>query len=554
MGRRLAARSAADPAPGSGCAEASDWVRVFESQFDYVYWTLRHFGATPVDAEDIAQEVFLAMWRRRAAYDPHRPVRPWIAGIAFRSLQEHRRRSQRELPGGLVDAPDESPCADEHLEAVQARTLVLEALARVPPKQRAVLVMHDLESLSMREIASALSVPLFTLYSRLKCGRRAFAKEVRRAEVLSSVARAAPAAALLAQAAAHPPAPRAARQRSLRRLRCLLLGSGSGGELPGRGPPARAPSSHPEVAPARPSPPLALGASIFFMGALLAILLGTRLARQGALAAPAVPGRDATALATTALGAARNVPTELSGWRTRTAANDDARAASAALAKGLVGYWRFDDSRGSVAARDLSGEGNDCVMRRLDPETAWGDGTLGGALSLRGRGWLECPVTGALAGLEQELTIAAWVTRGTVVPHYHALVARQKDAGRQDEFMFGFADGGLVFASHVWSGKVIRPLPEALGQWFHIAVTRSEDGTVILFVGGVEIGRGHTRRAALDGGGNPLVIGAAVNGWDPARTQAHFDGAVDELVIYDRALAPHDIESLAARHQPALSP
>ena len=459
-----------------GFAALPDWVGVCEREVDYVYWTLRRFGANTVDAEDLSQEVFLAMWRRRFTYDPTRPLRAWIAGIAFRVFCQHRRRTQREVPGGLVDATDERPGADEHLVAAQARALVLAALARVPEKQRTVLVMHELDGTSMRDIADALGVPLFTLYSRLKTARQTFAKEVRRRQ--SAVTRALEPDALLVRARDLAPVPQPVRRRVLARLRSLT--------------PA-------DVQPAPRSPwPLAVAAA-----ALLA----------AGLSGAAVPPRPSPP-------------------------------------PGLIGRWTFDDGPGSAVARDSSGRGNDCLLEHLDPQSAWRPGALGEGLAFADNGWLECPRTEALNRLGSELTIAAWVTRGKLLPAYHALVTRQRGRGREDQFMFGFANGELVFTSHVWrSRKLSRPLPEGLPEWFHVAVTRSHDGTAVLYVDGAELGRGHTLPGRLEGGENPLLIGGANNGPDRDRTQAHFDGAVDELVIYDRALPPQAIAALAARPQ-----
>jgi RNA polymerase sigma-70 factor (ECF subfamily) len=52
--------------------------------------------------------------------------------------------------------------------------MVLRALGRVPLARRAVLVMHDIDEVPMREIAEALSLPIFTGYSRLRKARREF--------------------------------------------------------------------------------------------------------------------------------------------------------------------------------------------------------------------------------------------------------------------------------------------------------------------------------------------------------------------------------------------
>ena len=174
------------------------------------------------------------------------------------------------------------------------------------------------------------------------------------------------------------------------------------------------------------------------------------------------------------------------------------------LLRGLIGYWRFDEQPGSNLARDISGAANHCLLQKLDTQGVWGEGALAGSLKLDGRGWLECRNTERLVRIEGELTIAAWVTRGRLVRNYHVVMARQKDSGRRDELFFGFANGDLAFVSHVLGVKIIRPLPPDLPHWFHIAIARHDDGTSILFVNGVEVGRSPGAWARLAGGDNPM--------------------------------------------------
>src|SRR4051794_28126326 len=81
-------------------------VRIFEADFDYVYRSLLRMGVAAADAEDLAQEVFLVMWRRRADWDAGRPLRPWLFGVAMRIAHEYRHRRGREAPSGLLDQPD----------------------------------------------------------------------------------------------------------------------------------------------------------------------------------------------------------------------------------------------------------------------------------------------------------------------------------------------------------------------------------------------------------------------------------------------------------------
>jgi RNA polymerase sigma-70 factor (ECF subfamily) len=168
-------------ADGDARGERLRWIRILRREAGYVQQVLRKLGASQADAEDLCQEVLLAMWLRRSTYDPQRPLRPWIMGIAYRTRLHHLRRGGRELPYALVDRADDAPLPDERLDAEGARSLVLAGLARLPERQRTVVVLHDLEEVPMRDIADLLAAPLFTVYTRLRTGRLAFAREIRRA-------------------------------------------------------------------------------------------------------------------------------------------------------------------------------------------------------------------------------------------------------------------------------------------------------------------------------------------------------------------------------------
>jgi RNA polymerase sigma-70 factor, ECF subfamily len=160
--------------PVAMAAHERSCIDAFQSEFDYLCRTLRRLGVRPEDLEDDAHDVFLVLSRKWDEYDPARPLRPYLFGIAFRVVASRRRRERREVPGALDVAQSSELRPDEALEAADARALVISALARVPLARRAVLVMHDIDEVPMREIAHALSLPLFTGYSRLRKARREF--------------------------------------------------------------------------------------------------------------------------------------------------------------------------------------------------------------------------------------------------------------------------------------------------------------------------------------------------------------------------------------------
>jgi RNA polymerase sigma-70 factor, ECF subfamily len=155
---------------------------VFEAEFAYVCRSLRRCGIRDADIEDLTHDVFLAAHVRFGDFDTSRPVKPWLFGIAFRIASHHKRRAgyRREETGGDLEPPDPAPGADVQLEAKEQRRLLIEALDTLDDDRRAVVVMHDLDGIPMQQIASDLSVPLFTGYSRLRTARLELAAFVRR--------------------------------------------------------------------------------------------------------------------------------------------------------------------------------------------------------------------------------------------------------------------------------------------------------------------------------------------------------------------------------------
>jgi RNA polymerase sigma-70 factor (ECF subfamily) len=160
--------------PDGACLDA------FQQELDYIYRTLRRLGTAPSEVEDLAQDVFLALRRSWAQYDPGRPLRPYLFGIAFRLVSAHQRKSRREVAFGIVEVDDVGPGPDDALQAKQARALVLTALERIPLPRRAVLIMRDIDDVPVDEVASVLAIPLFTAYSRLRKARKELEAVVRR--------------------------------------------------------------------------------------------------------------------------------------------------------------------------------------------------------------------------------------------------------------------------------------------------------------------------------------------------------------------------------------
>lgn len=153
---------------------------VFKAEFGYVWNTLRRLGVRSADLPDVTHDVFVTFHRTLRSYDPARPLRPWLFGIAFRSASDYRRlaRHRREELDSTPDPPDSAPDAERLTAAREARSLVLRVLDTLDDERRAVFVMHEIDGFGMPEIAAALEIPLNTGYSRLRLARQDFARAV----------------------------------------------------------------------------------------------------------------------------------------------------------------------------------------------------------------------------------------------------------------------------------------------------------------------------------------------------------------------------------------
>lgn len=119
-------------------------------------------------AEDCVQETYLRAWRARDRYAEHRgSLRTWLFAIARNVVVDAARaRARRATPvddDGVARLLPPEPGAEERVEA---RVLLVEALATLSPEHREVLVATKLEGLSYAELAARNGVPLATLRTR----------------------------------------------------------------------------------------------------------------------------------------------------------------------------------------------------------------------------------------------------------------------------------------------------------------------------------------------------------------------------------------------------
>lgn len=149
---------------------------VYDAHFTYVWHTLRRLGVWDRELDDAAHDVFVVVHRKLGDYDPARPLKPWLAGIATRVASEFRRRARNryEIVADSFERVDSRPDAEALVDAGQKRALVHTALDTLDAERREVFVLVELSGHSVADIARELDVSVNTMYSRLRLARRDF--------------------------------------------------------------------------------------------------------------------------------------------------------------------------------------------------------------------------------------------------------------------------------------------------------------------------------------------------------------------------------------------
>ena len=126
------------------------------------------------DAQDAAAEVFLTAWRRLDALPEGDAARVWLYATARRVIANQRRSGRRQVALYQRLALDAAAVVQQPPSPTQEETLVHEALGRLGPRDREVLLLAEWEGLSPAEIAAVLGCLAITARGRLHRARRRF--------------------------------------------------------------------------------------------------------------------------------------------------------------------------------------------------------------------------------------------------------------------------------------------------------------------------------------------------------------------------------------------
>ena len=163
--------------------DATAFAALFRRRQRDVYGFALHMTGSPAAAEDVTQEVFVAVMRDAGRFDSARASAiAWLCGIA---RNHAKRRLQRERPALPLDEDDgraeiagawPDPAAD--LARAQDIDAVRRAVSRLPVRYREAVVLCDLRELSYLDAAAAIGCAVGTVRSRLHRGRAMLAMKL----------------------------------------------------------------------------------------------------------------------------------------------------------------------------------------------------------------------------------------------------------------------------------------------------------------------------------------------------------------------------------------
>jgi hypothetical protein len=209
---------------------------------------------------------------------------------------------------------------------------------------------------------------------------------------------------------------------------------------------------------------------------------------------------------------------------------------------GLVGYWSFDEGSGSIV-HDSSGNGNQGV---LNNGPVWVDGRFGKALSFDGVDDYVRIKPSLSLDVTSQITVEAWVYPRAYVDntgHVSHIISRCDDSGGHIYVLSTYPDSYKIsYSVNPDSGQKSSIADLPLNVWTHLAMTY--DGSYIrLYING-ELDSSYAQTGSISTTSNWLAIGCKPTGREGGSgSYAYFNGIIDEVRIYNRALSQQEIQT-----------
>jgi RNA polymerase sigma factor (sigma-70 family) len=151
-------------------------ARLFDAHQARLYQLARRLTGSPEEARDLVQDTFLKVVRTPGLVPAGAPSEEaWLVRVLVNACRDEWRRSatRRRYQSEFRSHPDTAPPSEERV--LIARDVIWQALQQLPPRRRAVIVLHELDDVGIAEIARMLGISAVTVRWHLSRGRRELA-------------------------------------------------------------------------------------------------------------------------------------------------------------------------------------------------------------------------------------------------------------------------------------------------------------------------------------------------------------------------------------------
>jgi RNA polymerase sigma-70 factor (ECF subfamily) len=161
----------------TGPAAVPNFEEVYRAHFRLVWRLLARLGVRDADRLDVAQNVFIIVYRQLAGFEGRSKLTTWLGAICRLVAMDYLRSAavRHEVVPDARDIAQRQGAVERMVYRLDSMDLFLRlesVLRTIPDKFRVVFVMFELNELSGREIARLLNVPVGTVRSRLRLARR----------------------------------------------------------------------------------------------------------------------------------------------------------------------------------------------------------------------------------------------------------------------------------------------------------------------------------------------------------------------------------------------
>jgi RNA polymerase sigma-70 factor, ECF subfamily len=158
---------------------------IYKATSSFVYNVALRITRNSANAEEVTQDVFMKIYRNLKGFGFRSSFKTWVYRITVNTAINHYRKSNKEESGrvdydNIIESLPDNRLAWEGINQGDSQARLNLLLDKLSSEHKSCLILREIEGLSYREMADALTIPVNTVRSRLKRARQALLVEAER--------------------------------------------------------------------------------------------------------------------------------------------------------------------------------------------------------------------------------------------------------------------------------------------------------------------------------------------------------------------------------------